>query len=198
MTSSQRSYIADLVYHHNLSSVEADRLSASGLISDLAAAVKERNFTNVKRNEFRQLLGLPPLELIELSITLSENQKPEELISRGCYKHIDSGIRSLWIPCCSYGEWLLALLPPFKATVDRKAVLQAIARMGGYRAASAQKLLALGAHPEHRELLQQIPIVCLEDFLLDGKESFLQLDDFLGERRLELQLETRWPPHSRF
>lgn len=131
----------------------------------------------------------PDPDIIELGeLTVAENATVEEMTRAGEYDGYKPNIDLI----CKHfsiirrGPRKLYLVH-FKKDMDTKEVEQAVAAMPDKELALVEDLLAVGAHPKHKELQREFPIFCLgSSAVLRGARLVPCLGGWPDERWLHL------------
>lgn len=161
----QAQQVLKLVGQQDLSGPQLQQLLISGLFTDVLEAAAAEGFSGLHRDTVRVALGLPKLtpdpDIIELGeLMVTEKATIEEMTRAGEYDgyqpNIDLICKNFSITRRGPRELYLA---HFKKEMSNDELDKAIAAMGDKEDAPAEYLLAVGAHPKHRELQRQFPII---------------------------------------
>lgn len=202
----QAQQVLNFVGQKELSGKQLQSLLASGLFTDILEAAATDGFASLHRDTVRVALGLPKLtrdpDIIELGeLTVSENATMEEMTRAGKYDGYQPNIDSI----CQHffitrrGPRKLYLVH-FKKEMYTKDVEFAVAAMPDKELALIEDLLAVGAHPKHKELQWEFPIICLgSSAVLSGARRVSYLGMWDGRRKLNVDYhDFRWLGNCRF
>lgn len=200
----QAQHVLKIVGQQELSGKQLQSLLVSGLFTDILEAVATDGFAKLHRDTVRVALGLPKLtpdsDIIELGeLTVSDKATTEEMVRAGAYNYANENITTANFPITRRGPRKLYLVH-YKKDMDIKEVEAAVAAMGDKELAKTEDLLAVGAHPKHKELQREFPIICLgSSAMLDGRRLVPYLCGWHDERRLDLRYDgSRWNGSCRF
>ena len=137
---SERGMVNSLVAGALPDEAAAKSLLSSGLLADLLS--DRVDWSKVNRDEFRRLLGLPPLmPTYQVAIT---RVRLHVMIKRGGYGWIHPQIKAVNFPMERLEQWQVAIaLMGFRQNTSTAEVLR-VAAGEGYRPAYLPELLALG------------------------------------------------------
>jgi hypothetical protein len=200
----QAQHVLKIVGQQDLTGKQLQQLLVSGLFTDILEAAATDGFATLHRDTVRVALGLPKLtpdpDIIELGeLTVGEKATTEEMVRAGEYNYANENITTANFPITRRGPRKLYLVH-FKKDMDTKEVEAAVAAMGDKELAKVEDLLAVGAHPKHKELQREFPIICLgSSAVLSGRRSVPSLDGWSDERELDLDCyDGGWPGICRF
>ena len=203
-TYQQAQHVLKIVGQQKLSSKQLQQLLISGLFTDILEAAATDGFAKLHRDTVRVALGLPKLtpdpDIIELGeLTVGEKATTGEMIRAGEYDYANENITTANFPITRRGPRKL-YLAHFKKDMTSEQVEAAVAAMGDKELAKVEDLLAVGAHPKHKELQRKFPIICLgSSAVLDGSRRVPYLHRWPDERRLYLYYYGHgWGGHCRF
>ncbi|MEX1112172.1 MAG: hypothetical protein WEC84_01805 [Candidatus Andersenbacteria bacterium] len=187
----QAQHVLKIVGQQELSGKQLQQLLISGLFTDILEAAATDGFAKLHRDTVRVALGLPKLtpdpDIIELGeLTVSEKATTEEMVRAGEYNYANENITTANFPITRRGPRKLYLVH-FKKDMDSKEVEAAVEAMGDKELAKTEDLLAVGAHPKHKELQREFPIICLgSSAVLFGRRSVPCLGGWRDGRGLRL------------
>lgn len=200
----QTQQVLKFVGQQELSGKQLQSLLVSGLFTDILEAATTDGFVTLHRDTVRVALGLPKLtpdpDIIELGeLTVGEKATTEEMVRAGEYNYANENITTANFPITRRGQRKLYLVH-YKKDMDTKEVEAAVAAMGDKELAKVEDLLAVGAHPKHKELQREFPIICLgSSAVLGGPRSVPCLSGWHGRRKLILYCYgSRWSDICRF
>jgi hypothetical protein len=200
----QAQHVLKIVGQQELSGKQLQSLLVSGLFTDILEAAATDGFAKLHRDTVRVALGLPKLtpdrDIIELGeLTVGEKATTEEMVRAGEYNYANEYITTANFPITSRGPRKLYLVH-FKKDMESEQVEAAVAAMGDKELAKTEDLLAVGAHPKHKELQREFPIVCLgSSAVLGGPRSVPALSRWDVRRGLSLRCyDGRWSGRCRF
>lgn len=200
----QAQHVLKIVGQQELSGKQLQGLLVSGLFTDILEAAATDGFATLHRDTVRVALGLPKLtpdpDIIELGeLTVGEKATTEEMVRAGEYNYASENITTANFPITRHGPRKLYLVH-YKKDMDTKEVEAAVAAMGDKELALVEDLLAVGAHPKHKELQREFPIICLgSSAVLDGARLVPSLSRWYGRRELDLDdCGGRWRALCRF
>lgn len=152
--------VMELILQKEVPAEQMQDLLQSGLLADLLDA----NIGSVNREDFRKLLGLGKVmpDLMELTgIVLPElSVTYGDRIAAGGYDWKDDVITEKRFPLTlPAGPRNLVLVHFNKVMTSQK--VEVWAADNGYEVALFDDLLAVGSHPEYKELQRQFPIIQL-------------------------------------
>lgn len=132
-------------------------------------------------------MNVATLELVELlGIVIPEKATLEEMVRAGGYDYADESITSANFPITCRGPRKLYIVH-FEKCMDTGKVEQAVAQMPDKKLAKVEDLLAVGAHPKHKELQREFAIFCLgSSAVLHGYRFVPCLSGHHGRRELHL------------
>ncbi len=173
-TFKQARQVLNVVDQQELAGKQLQQLFTSGLFADLCEAVKGDGFAKLDRDTVRVALGLSKLIPDPIITDLAGVVLPDpsktlgDRIADGGYDWKNSDITAERFPLkLPAGPRDLSLVW-FQRDMKSEAVEQ-WADKNGYEVSPIDDLLAVGAHPEHRELQRQFPIIALgSSAVLDG------------------------------
>jgi len=183
----QATKVLELITQKKVPSDQLQRLLEGGFLADLLEANG-----NLNRDEFRQFLKLGKLhpDLLELSgIVIPEEATIASLKTAGEYDY-QSDYAKQYITDEHFKVTVTGprrlYLAHFNKTVTSQHVEEVVEEMG-YKVALVEDLLAVGTHPEHRELQRQFPIIALgSSAVVDDERSVPSLNGWSGKRDLNL------------
>ena len=192
--------VLELLTQKKVSVDRLQRLLEGGFIADLLEANG-----NLNRDSFRQFLGLgtlyPVPTLIELpGIVLSGSTVPlSQRIKDGGYNWSNSDITAERFPLTLPPGPRNLVLAHFNQDIESESV-EAWAKEHGYEVSPIDDLLAVGSHPEHKELQRQYPIVALgSSAVVGGSRHVPYLGGSGSERDLGLDYDgSGWYAGCRF
>lgn len=159
--------VLELIKQKEVSAAHLQRLLAEGFLADLLEAVSKDGFTGLHRDTVREALDLsiftPDPVITELGeLVVSDKLTIKEMIQAGEY---DGNKHNTDLVCQHFsitrrGPRNLYLVH-FKKDMDSKRVERSVAAMADKELALVEDLLAVGAHPKHKELRREFPIICL-------------------------------------
>ena len=122
-----------------------------------------------------------------------------ELVNMSKLDDTNENITTANFPITRRGPRKLYLVH-YKKDVDTKEVEAAVAAMGDKELAKTEDLLAVGAHPKHKELQREFPIICLgSSAVLYGARNVPCLRGWSDGRRLGLfYYGSGWAGRCRF
>lgn len=128
----------------------------SGLMADL----RDGNIKDVKRDEFRRILGMKPfIPINTYSITVDYSLSLADMIKAGRYDWVNDDIVANHFPVSDNGKTEIEMhLVRFNRTIESEKAIAELDNMG-LRPASIEELLALGA--QCPDLQREFPIVAL-------------------------------------
>lgn len=188
-TLAQASHLLTMIKQKGVPAEQLQDLFESGLLADLLDA----NVDEVKRDEFRKVLGLTPVEM-QMLVPVGYDTL-EQMIAAGYYDKVDSDITPERFPLSGESESkrnLVAELIHLNRVVRSKKVVTELDKMG-LRPGKIEELLAFGA--TFPDLQRKFPIValgssCLIDTGKNRLEDFVaRLDSHHSQRVLDLD---RW------
>lgn len=197
-TFEQAKHLLTLVSQKGTPREQLQKLNTSGLLADLLDA----NIDEVDRDDFRELLGLTPLEL---RITVDYGMTLEQMVEVGHYDwanpEIDwanPDITASCFPITGEGKKeLVAEVIHFNRDISSE---DAVTELGGMalRPGTIEELLAFGA--AFPEMQRKFPIVELGSSCeIGGKRSVAYLDRYDSERSLSLDWwDDGWDRDYRF
>lgn len=200
----QAQQVLKFVGQQELSGKQLQSLLVSGLFTDILEAAATDGFAKLHRDTVRVALGLPKLtpdpDIIELGeLTVGEKATTEVLVAAGEYNYANENITTANFPITRRGPRKLYLVH-YKKDMDTEEVEAAVAAMGDKELAKVENLLAVGAHPKHKKLQQEFPIICLgSSAVLYGTRNVPCLDGWGGRRKLDLYYyDYGWDDDCRF
>lgn len=187
-TLGQGAKVIELILQKETPAKQMQDLLESGLLADLLDA----NVGSVNREDFRKLLGLgkPMPDMMELlGIALPElSVTYGDRIAAGGYDWKDSGITEKRFPLTLPAGPRDLVLVHFNKVMSTQKVEQ-WAKENGYEVAFFDDLLAVGSHPDYKELQRQFPIIQLGSSAeVDGHRRV----PFLSRHDAERNLYLRW------
>lgn len=199
----QAQQVLKLVGQADLTTKELQMLLVSGIFTDVLMAAGLTTFSHINRNAVRVTLGLPGLPFIKIEslgeVVVPPNATTAAMIERGDYDSIDPRITPAHFPITTYGQRCLHWACCF-SRVTSQQVVHELATRPDLALARIEDLLAFGAHPEYRELLQGVPIVCLGSPFTVEDETLVPYFYALEEEH-DLCLapgKNKWHPYTRF
>lgn len=174
-------------------SAEHIRMLHDGYLSDVVEAVVAGTVPD--RDEFRKILGLPPLELW---ITVNYNLSLPEMIVAGKYGRVNPEITPERFLITGTGESrLLAEIVHFKCDMSLEDVLAKLDTRG-LRPGTIEELLAFGA--TFPDMQRKFPIVALGSSAeMPGRRGVVYLDHGGSQRNLDIiGCGCGWPDFYRF
>lgn len=200
----QAQHVLKIVGQQELSGKQLQGLLVSGLFTDILEAAATDGFAKLHRDTVRVALGLPKLtpdpDIVELGeLTVGEKATTGGMVRAGEYNYANENITTANFPITRRGPRKLYLVH-YKKGMDTKEVEAAVAAMGDKELAKTEDLLAVGAHPKHKELQREFPIICLgSSAVLYGPRLVPYLGRWYDERRLGLDYyDGRWSDDCRF
>jgi hypothetical protein len=158
-TLGQGAKVLQLILQKETTSEQMQDLLESGLLADILDA----NVGSVNREDFRELLGLGKtpdimeltgVVLPELSVTYGDR------INAGGYDLKDKAIKQKRFPLTLPAGLRNLVLVHFNKVMTNQEVA-VWAKENGYEFALFDDLLAVGSHPEYKDLQRQFPIIQL-------------------------------------
>lgn len=190
-TFKQAQQVLKFVGQADLSGPQLQQLLVSGLFTDILGAAATDGFAKLHRDTIRVALGLPKLtpdpDITPLGeLTVVDAATTEEMVRAGEYNYANENITTANFPITRRGPRELYLVH-FKKDMGSEQVEAAVAAMGDKELALVEDLLAVGAHPKHKELQREFPIICLgSSAVLNGRRYVPSLYGWVDERRLDL------------
>ncbi|MEX1112291.1 MAG: hypothetical protein WEC84_02405 [Candidatus Andersenbacteria bacterium] len=164
--------VLELLAQKKVSSDQLQRLLEGGFIADLLEANG-----NLEREAFRKFLGLGNLyptvteltgvALPESSITFGDR------IADGKYDWINDDITEKRFPLSLPGGPRQLAVVHFGRLVNSSQEVEQWAANNGYEVALIDDLLAVGSHPEYKELQRQFPVIALGSSAVIGGRRFV-------------------------
>ncbi len=181
----QATKVLELITQKKVSSNQLQRLLEGGFISDLL----EVN-GSLDRESFRQFLGLGNLmpSLLELTGVVLPEQSVTygDRIAAGGYDWKDDDITEKQFPLTLPAGPRPLVLAHFDKVRARQQV-EEWSTENGYEFALFDDLLAVGSHPEYKELQRQFPIIQLgSSAVIHGYRRVPYLGRGVAERDLDL------------
>lgn len=159
-TLGQGAKVIELILQKETPAKQMQELLETGLLADLLDA----NVDTVNREDFRKLLGLGKLmpDMMELvGIVLPEKKKTlTDRIKDGGYDWTNPYITEKRFPLTLPAGPQKLFLAHYNKVVSGKKV-EEWAGKNGYKVGLMDDLLAVGSHPEYKELQRQFSIVAL-------------------------------------
>lgn len=175
---------------------QTQKLIDSGFLSDLC----DGNLDQVKRDDFRRMLGLAPLNARPtFPVSVDYRRTLAEMISAGRYDRINSDITAEHFPIKGEGQQPVELaLFHFNRVISSDDAIREMDQ-AGYRPAKIEELLALGV--KRPDLQRQFPIIALASPWQGsgGLRCVPCLSEWYGGRALDLRwFEGGWAESCRF
>lgn len=202
----QAQHVLKIVGQQELSGKQLQQLFVSGLFTDILEAAATDGFASLHRDTVRVALGLPRLTpdpvICELGeLTVGDNATVEDMTRKGEYDgyqpNIDLNCKHFSIT--RRGPRKLYLVH-FKKEMATKDVVAAVAALPDKELALVEDLLTVGAHPKHKELQREFPIICLgSSAVLSGSRYVPCLGRWGDKRGLDLHgYDQMWGDRCRF
>lgn len=199
-TLGQGAKVIELILQKETPAEQMQDLLKSGLLADLLDA----NVGSVNREDFRKLLGLGKLmpDIMELAGIILPNQSVTygDRIAAGGYDWKDGDITEKRFPVTLPAGPRNLVLVHFNKVMSTQKV-EAWAKENGYEFALFDDLLAVGSHPDYKELQRQFPIIQLgSSARVCGDRSVPCLDRNDAGRYLDLRWydDDGWNDSCRF
>ncbi len=184
-TFEQASHLLQLVIDRQLSLEKLQLVYDSGLLSDL---LEVKDATKVDREEYRKVIGLPPLvpppsitEYAEMEVNYTRTR--DQMIAAGSYDWTNSDIAKYW-PEMKDEKRGKEMVKPVTFHFNRDISSEAaIAEMdkAGYRPATAVEILAFGENNPKVQL--EFPVVALGFVAIVSDDRRVVFLDRLGSKR---------------
>jgi len=196
----QATKVLELITQKKVPSDRLQRLLEGGFLADLLEANG-----NLNRDEFRQFLNLGKLlpDLTELEgIVIPDGATIASLKAAGEYDN-QSDDAKRYLTDEHFTVTVTGSRRLFLAHFDKVVTsehVEAVAKEMGYNVGLAEDLLCVGAHPEHRGLQRQFPIIALgSSAVVHGKRGVPYLRRWGDGRDLYLRwYDSEWNGYCRF
>lgn len=185
-TLGQGAKVLELILQKETPVAQMQDLLKRGLLADLLDA----NVGSVDREDFRKLLGLGNLmpDLMELTgVALPEKKRTlTDRIKDGGYDWVNGDITEERFPLTLPAGPRKLFLAHYNKVMNGKKVDE-WASKNGYKVGLTDDLLAVGCHPEYKDLQRKFPIIALgSPAVIPGPRRVPYLDGSDAERRLYL------------